>query len=204
MASTGRRFGREDSETRAVLLDVAEKVMREDGYAAVTSRRVAARAGMKPSLVHYYFRTIDDLFLALLRERGRRHLERYEEVLTSSQPLHALWALSSDPAITTAISEFMALANHRKAIRAEIARHGERLRSIQVEILSRAFGERGAKEGVLPPVVMAVFMEGISRTLVMEESLGISSGHRESLAVVEQYLKKLEGPRKRAARSRAA
>ena len=34
MASSARRFGREDSETRAVLLDVAERVMREEGYAA--------------------------------------------------------------------------------------------------------------------------------------------------------------------------
>jgi hypothetical protein len=70
--------------------------------------------------------------------------------------------------------------------------------------LSRAFGARGPQEGVWPPLVVAVFMEGIARTLVMEASLGISSGHKESFALVEQYLKKLEGPRKRPARSRAA
>ena len=61
-----RRIGAESSTTRQALLDAAEQVMREEGYAAVTSRRVAQRAGLKPQLVHYYFRTMDELFLALL------------------------------------------------------------------------------------------------------------------------------------------
>ena len=43
--------------------------MLEEGYAAVTSRRVAAKANLKPQLVHYYFRTMDDLFLAIHRRR---------------------------------------------------------------------------------------------------------------------------------------
>ena len=42
-------------------MDAAEQLLLEEGYAAVTSRRVGARAGLKPQLVHYYFRTMDDL-----------------------------------------------------------------------------------------------------------------------------------------------
>jgi TetR/AcrR family transcriptional regulator len=56
----------EDSKTR--LIEAAERLMREEGYAAVTSRRVASKAGLKPQLVHYYFRTMDDLFLAILEQ----------------------------------------------------------------------------------------------------------------------------------------
>ena len=55
---------------RGALLDAAEQLMLEEGYAAVTSRRVAAQAGLKPQLVHYYFRTMDDLFLAVFRRRA--------------------------------------------------------------------------------------------------------------------------------------
>ena len=65
MVALARRFGLENSKTRTHLLDAAEQLMREEGYAAVTSRRVAAKAGLKPQLVHYYFRTMDDLFIAL-------------------------------------------------------------------------------------------------------------------------------------------
>ena len=70
--TTPRRIGTETSKTRAALLDAAEKLMLEEGYAAVTSRHVAAKAGLKPQLVHYYFRTMEDLFLALFRRRAEQ------------------------------------------------------------------------------------------------------------------------------------
>ncbi len=57
--------------------------MLEEGYAAVTSRRVAAQAGLKPQLVHYYFRTMDDLFLAAYRRRAEQGLERLAQALAS-------------------------------------------------------------------------------------------------------------------------
>jgi DNA-binding transcriptional regulator YbjK len=48
--TTSRRLGAEDSATRTALLDAAQHPLLEEGYAAVTSRRVAARAGLKPQL----------------------------------------------------------------------------------------------------------------------------------------------------------
>ncbi|MEU1168284.1 helix-turn-helix domain-containing protein, partial [Streptomyces sp. NPDC005921] len=62
-----RRMGTETSKTRQVLLDVAERLMLEEGYASVGIRRVAREAEVAPALVLYYFRTLDDLFLAMLR-----------------------------------------------------------------------------------------------------------------------------------------
>ena len=67
-----RRIGALTSKTRSSLLNAAESLMRESGYAAVTSRRLAAKAGLKPQLVHYYFRTMDDLFLASVPSSGGR------------------------------------------------------------------------------------------------------------------------------------
>ncbi len=130
---TVRRIGTETSETRAALLDAAEQLMLAEGYAAVTSRRVAAQAGLKPQLVHYYFRTMDDLFLAVFRRRAEQGLERQADALASEQPLWSLWDLSRDPRGTALTMEFTALANHRKAIRAEIAASAERYRAEQLE-----------------------------------------------------------------------
>ena len=61
-----RATGR-DSATRQALIQANAQIMLEEGYAAATSRRVAAKAGVKPALVHYYFPSMDDLFLAVLR-----------------------------------------------------------------------------------------------------------------------------------------
>jgi AcrR family transcriptional regulator len=71
-----RRTGTEGSKTRFLLLDTTERLILDEGYAAVTSRRVANEAGVTPPLVHYYFPTLDDLFLAVFRRRAEEQLER--------------------------------------------------------------------------------------------------------------------------------
>ncbi|HSA39912.1 MAG TPA: TetR family transcriptional regulator, partial [Mycobacterium sp.] len=53
------------------LLEATARIIREEGYAAATSRRVAAEAGVKQALVYYYFPTMDDLFVEVLREKLR-------------------------------------------------------------------------------------------------------------------------------------
>ena len=55
--------------------------MLADGYAAVSSRSVAKEAGVTPALVHYYFPTLDDLFLAVLRRRAEQQLARQDRML---------------------------------------------------------------------------------------------------------------------------
>ena len=55
-------------EKRRKILDAVERIMLDDGYAAVTSRRVEAEAGVKP---HYHFGSVDDLFVAIVQRHGR-------------------------------------------------------------------------------------------------------------------------------------
>ncbi len=170
--------------------------MLEEGYAAVTSRRVAAAAGLKPQLVHYYFRTMDDLFLGLFRERAAQGFERQAQAMASEQPLWALWELSRDPRGTALTMEFTALANHRKAIRAEIASFAERYRADLLAGMGELFVRYGVDTDRLPAVVGTVLMTSITRFLVIEEeTLGMASGHAETVAFVERFLSELEGPR---------
>jgi AcrR family transcriptional regulator len=191
-----RRIGTETSKTRAVLVDAAEQLMLEEGYAAVTSRRVAAKAQLKPQLVHYYFRTMDDLFLAIHRRRVEEGLEGQSRALASDQPLWALWDYSRDPRGTALTMEFIALANHRKAIRAEIAASAERFRSEQLHGFRRLFEQHDVDVADFPPVVCTVLLSSISRFLGIEhEALGMSSGHAETVAFVEGFIRRLEGSR---------
>jgi AcrR family transcriptional regulator len=203
--STPRRIGTETSKTRALLLDAAEKLMLEEGYAAVTSRRVAARAGLKPQLVHYYFRTMDDLFLALYRWRVEQGLERQARAFASAQPLWALWDLSRDSWGNALTMEFTALANHRKAIRSEIAASAEKYRAEQLEGIKAVFERYGIASEDYPPIVCTVLMTSISRFLVIEqETLGMSIGHAETIAFVENLIRRLEGNRRRPRRDVAS
>jgi len=194
--TSARRIGAPDAKNRGVLLDAAEQLMLEEGYAAVTSRRVAEKAALKPQLVHYYFRTMDDLFLAAFRRRAEEGLEAQAQVLRARQPLWALWRFSIDPAATAITMEFIALANHRKALKAEIAYYAERFREEQRKALSMVLDRYGLNVGdpvEVPPLVWSVLMTSVSRVLVIEEALGMSAGHAETVEFVERYLHRLEG-----------
>ncbi len=61
----GRRPGAPD--TRAAILAAARGLFAAQGYAGTSVRSVAASAGVDSSLVHHYFGTKDDLFLAALQ-----------------------------------------------------------------------------------------------------------------------------------------
>jgi TetR/AcrR family transcriptional regulator len=196
MSTTARRIGAETSKTRSVLLDAAERLMLEEGYAAVTSRRTAARADLKPQLVHYYFRTMDDLFLALFRRRADQGLERQARALASAQPLWSLWDLSRDPRGTALTMEFTALANHRKAIRAELSASAERYRTGLLEGFRTVLARYEIDETEYPPIVCAVLLTGISTFLVIEQAmLGMTTGHAETVTFVEGVIRRLEGDR---------
>jgi len=93
--------------------------------------------------------------------------------------------------------EFMALANHRKELRAEIAYYAERFREEQRQAVTAAlqrYGVNNREDGEdVPPVVWTVLMTSLSRFLVLEQAVGISGGHAETMELVERYLRRLEG-----------
>lgn len=62
---TGRRPGTPD--TRETILASAREAFAERGFDAATVRQIATRAGVDPALVHHYFGTKEQLFLAAVR-----------------------------------------------------------------------------------------------------------------------------------------
>jgi AcrR family transcriptional regulator len=65
MARTGRRPGA--SGTREAILGAARRAFAEQGYQRATIRGVAELAGVDPALVHHYFGTKQELFVAAVR-----------------------------------------------------------------------------------------------------------------------------------------
>lgn len=179
------------SAKRTLLLDTAEKVIVEEGYAAATTRRIALEAGIKPPLVHYYFPTTEDLLLAVYERAAERTHQRTIEALTAPNPLEAFWRLSKESAHTALGTEFYALANHRKIISSAIARTAVTYRAAQTEALSRTLGE-ALDDGVGTPLGLIVLITGISRILVMEEAIGVTAGHAEARALIEWLLERLQ------------
>lgn len=193
--SAPRRLGAPDAKNRGVLMDAAEQLMLEQGWAAVTSRRIAEHAGLKPQLVHYYFRSMDELFLELFRRRADQGLETLAQVLESDRPLHALWAFSTDATAARFTMEFVGLANHTPAIRAEVVRYSEQFRAAQTAALGRMLEGYGVDTSRFPAEVLSVLMTSAARMVVLEQALGMTAGHAETFAFAEREIDLLEpGP----------
>lgn len=180
-----------EGETRTAILDATIEIMREEGYAAVSSRRISARAGLKSKLVHYYFRNMDELFLAVYKRIEDAHFAELTKVLASRKPLRAMWKLNMDSTNTGMTLELNALASHRKVLRAEIARASERLRLFQSALLERAIDEAKGRT-TLPPMVLSVLALALSRLLAMDSVMGVDAGRDETLRWVDAFIDHVE------------
>jgi TetR/AcrR family transcriptional regulator of autoinduction and epiphytic fitness len=183
-----RRETAKDAGARQRLMEATAQIMREEGYAAATSRRVASAAGVRSALVYYYFPTMEDLFVEVLRAGAEASLARMREALTADDPLQALWEINSDSRLTGLNTEFMALANHRKAIGAELKAFAERVRDIETAAVTVALRTHSVDLDEYPPVVISMLLTQMARSLCNERAIGVTDGHQELRAFIERYL----------------
>ncbi|KUH67686.1 TetR family transcriptional regulator [Mycolicibacterium novocastrense] len=190
----------QEPDSRTALLDAVERLMLAEGYAAVTSRRVAAEADVNPGLVYYYFGPMDNLFIEVFRRSAARMLGRQAEALVSDQPLWALWDLIREQSNTTLNLEFLALGNHRQAVKAEMKEFSVRFRRIQFEGLSEVLARYDIDTQAWPPEAVMLFMDGVGRFMGEERSYGLSLGHEQAARVMERLIGEFEGKRRSARR----
>lgn len=195
--ATSRRVGAETSKTRDTLLDWVEKMMLDEGYASVTYRALATKAEISPSLVQYYFPSLDDIFLAAIRRYSERNLTFLVDALTkrADDPLRAVWEYSWDEATGALITEFMALGNHRKSIRSEIAAVTESVREAQLAALVAKYGKDARPVGDLSLPALQLLMSGLPKLLNLEENIGVKSAHSEVTTAFERFIDAVEPPK---------
>lgn len=185
-----RRVGAETSATRTALLDGAERLMATDGYAAVTYRNVAASAEVTAGLVQYYFPKLDDLFVAMLERRSQENIDRFLAALDArpGEVLPVVWEFATDDWAATLTAEFMALANHRKAIGGRIFAVTTKIREAQLAALEAAWPDVAPQGWPGSPSALLFAMHAVAKMARLEESVGLTMGHEELLSLVERHL----------------
>ncbi len=190
--ASNRRMGPRDAAVPTALLDATEAVMREEGYGAVSSRRVAEAAGVKQQLVYYYFRTMDDLLLATFKRRTARALERLERFAGMARPLRAIWEDQAARSDSRLSFEFMALANHHAGIREEVARFMTEERRAIAGLIERQMAAKGGRPDPLTAGAAAFLLHAVSLMLGREVSSGIDEGHHDVRALAEWALARFD------------
>ena len=191
MAST-RRFGPRGSDTSNAILDATERVMRAEGYGAVSSRRVAEEAGIRQGLVYYYFQSMDEVLLACFKRRTAGAIARYESEVRSERPVHAIWRDLSEQVDARLVFEFVALANHHEGIREEVNRFLVAVRRLEAETIRKEAQAKGLDLGPATPSAIAFLMYAATLVLASESSTGVTEGHEEVRALFEWLLGRFE------------
>src|ERR687885_2660254 len=76
---------------REALLDAAERLLIEEGHAGITTRKVAAEAGVNHGLVHYYFGSIEELLFQAMERYTERLLHRQRALYAAEIPFIEKW-----------------------------------------------------------------------------------------------------------------
>jgi AcrR family transcriptional regulator len=190
--TTVRRLGAEGSETRTRFVDAAEAILVEVGHHGISARLVAGRAGLKTQLLYYYFRTMDDLLSAVVRRVNERRMARFEAALAGPEPLRASWELMADPSAAALASELSGVANHRAAVREEIVTAAREFRLVQTRAAEALLPPVPPGEGTHTPAAIVMIASSLARMIVTEAALGLTEGHAEALAMVEELLARSE------------
>jgi TetR/AcrR family transcriptional regulator, regulator of autoinduction and epiphytic fitness len=114
--------------------------------------------------------------------------------LTDDDPLGALWQINSDTRRTILNTEFMALANHRKVIGAELKAYAERVRDIETAAVTLVLRANKVDINAYPPVAIAMLIAQIARSIGNEEAVGVTQGHDELRALVQRQIDSLTKP----------
>ncbi len=177
------------AESRVLLIQAAAQIINDEGYAALSARALAEKVGLKRQIVHYYFRTMEDLLLAVVRHYGNESVDRLSQATSTGNPLRAIWDEDPDASATT--YAFLAMGKHLPAIQVEVETYFRRLRDIKIHAVA-AYLAKTAGQTNLPAASLVTIVQSIAQGLKAENSLGSCAGHDETRAMMERCLDKPE------------
>jgi AcrR family transcriptional regulator len=160
----GERRDQATADTHSAILAAARGCLLADGYANLSTRRVAEAAQVPLSQIHYHFGSKRQLILAVLRAENERLLSRQREMFDTPKPLWVRWDLACDFLDTDIESGYVRILQEMiaagwsdpevaEAVRAMVAAWPAMLADV-----ARREEERGADLGGFTPDEIGVLM----------------------------------------------
>jgi AcrR family transcriptional regulator len=179
------------SQAQEALLDAAERLLVDVGYAGITTRRLADEAGVNNGLVHYYFGSNENLLVRALERFTDGLIARQRELYAADMPFVEKWRtamrylVSEDATYQKIWLELQALAWNNADLRARLALVNAEWRAV----LTEAFEEPHRELGVELPLEALVSLVITFNLGIMVERLGgIETGHAELLDWIDRWL----------------
>jgi AcrR family transcriptional regulator len=190
------------SATAESFLDAAERLLVEIGHAAISTRRLAAEARANQGLVHYYFGSMDELFVQVLERFTERLVARQREMYAADIPFIEKWRTAwgfqqedLEAGYSRIWMELQALSWSRPDLRPRVAHVNEEWRGVLREAFTHAAEEYGLDESEMPVEALVAMTMTFAQGYAIERLEGIDEGHEELLGWIERWLEGLEANR---------
>jgi AcrR family transcriptional regulator len=187
---------REAAQT--ALLDAAERLLIEAGYAGITTRKVAAEAGVNHGLVHYYFGSIEELLFQAMERYTERLLHRQRTLYAADVPFIEKWRTAMrfidedlEAGYPKIWAELHAVAWNRPQFQQRIAQVHVQWREIFREALSKAKDEVHLEHTAFSLDAFVALVATFNAGLLLERLTGLDVGHDELLASMDLWLSSL-------------
>jgi AcrR family transcriptional regulator len=189
--------------TEEAFLDAAERLLIEVGYGGISTRALAAEAGANAGLVHYYFGSMDELFVRVLERFTARLIARQREMYATDAPFLEKWRAAwsfQEADLQSGYSkiwlELQALSWNRPDLLPRINQVNAEWRAVLREAYAAAAEGYGLGEAFPVEALVAMTMT-FGQGYALERLEGIAEGHRELLGWIEGWLESLQKDRRR-------
>lgn len=189
---SNRGFESRDAKSRLRLIEAAHDLLAEEGYQSFSARRIAERAELKPQLVHYYFRSMEEMVVAVFQRATANYFRLHDEALSSGYPLREVWKLNRNMPEAKRMTEFIALSKRFEALRVIMRETGENFRRMQTESIERIFAGSDFDRSYLTPSGLAMLMSAVARNFVIEGEVKMELGHADLEAFINKLLDHFE------------
>jgi AcrR family transcriptional regulator len=179
------------SAAEEALLDAAERLLVDVGYAGITTRRLAEEAGVNHDLVHYYFGSNENLLVRALERFTERLIDRQRELYAAEMPFVEKWRtamrylVSEDVTYEKVWLELQALGWNHPELRERLARVNAEWRAV----LTDAFAEPHRELKIdMPLDALVSLVMTFNIGVIVERLGGIETGHDELLDWIDGWL----------------
>lgn len=185
--------------TEERFLDAAERLLISVGYANISTRRLAEEAGANHGLVHYYFGSMDRLFVRVLERFTERLIERQRAMYAADLPFIQKWRMAMsfldedrESGYQKVWFELQALAWNRPELRERLARVHGQWRQVLREAFAQALAEYDIDTDRYPVEALTALVITFNEGIILERLGGITEGQAELLAMIDRWLTSLE------------
>lgn len=186
----------------AGLLDAAERLLISEGHAAISTRRVAEEAALNHGLVHYYFGSMEELFVQVLERFTDRLIERQRALYADDAPFIEKWRAAMNFLETDHASgyqkiwfELQALAWNRPELRDRIGRVNAEWRSVLADAFEGVVSDYEIDTSAFPVSAIVSLVMTFNEGMILERLSGITEGQQDLLNVIDRWLGSLERSR---------